>query len=514
MYKDVSTGRFLDKSAKLILRELHKSSLFGLSFKGLGVYKFKLADLASQLGYDQSRTTNLILPLDLFKGGSLRVVVTTAFMRNTSININNDEDDNMSVMSDVSDVSTSPIGASFESAGPTHQGNFLQKLGFQETAAPPRNYEQEEDGEVQDDVNNMPDYFDEECQAGLLDEIKKEIGVNITFEKENNHTAEESIAASQEMNNQNIAHYKLAKSKQKRIQASKEAFELYQIELANRSNKIELLEAELAKQTALNNAQVLELKTQVNILEASLQRERASKTIMNSSDASAVDVINSLKSEIGDISSKYGRVAAELQIMNEDLKYYKLLSEKASAEKKEELQAAQEAATAAVMANMRRAEVEQENADVLNELIEIKMKYANLAIDYESETKKNFAATKRLQDYAQKIASQEVKYLQALAMALPSNAVDTDGKLDAHISNKDNSAVVNVSDIYVDADEKEDQTPTSQNPSRGASFSMPNGPPSRSPSFSLSLAESSGPSVNPLMGRRASLKPVSAVSTD
>lgn len=33
---------------------------------------------------------------------------------------------------------------------------------------------------------------------------------------------------------------------------------------------------------------------------------------------------------------------------------------------------AQEAATAAVMANMRRAEVEQENGDILNELIEIK----------------------------------------------------------------------------------------------------------------------------------------------
>jgi len=46
---------------------------------------------------------------------------------------------------------------------------------------------------------------------------------------------------------------------------------------------------------------------------------------MNSSDANTVEVINSLKSEVGDISSKYGRVAAELQIMNEDLKYYKLL---------------------------------------------------------------------------------------------------------------------------------------------------------------------------------------------
>jgi len=49
-------------------------------------------------------------------------------------------------------------------------------------------------------------------------------------------------------------------------------------QLTNRSNKIEMLEAELTKQTALNNAQILELKTQVNILEASLQRERSNKT--------------------------------------------------------------------------------------------------------------------------------------------------------------------------------------------------------------------------------------------
>ena len=45
------------------------------------------------------------------------------------------------------------------------------------------------------------------------------------------------------------------------------------------------------------------------------------------------------------------------------------------AEKREEMEGAQEAATAAVLANMRRAEVEQENADILNELIEIKVCY-------------------------------------------------------------------------------------------------------------------------------------------
>jgi hypothetical protein len=91
-----------------------------------------------------------------------------------------------------------------------------------------------------------------------------------------------------------------------------------------------------------------------------------------------------------------------------------------------------------------------------------------------------------------------------LAMALPSNALgtffcsnspcvqlwtvqcrcifivaDSDGKLDAHVSNKDNSAEVNVSDIYnLPADEENEDRSNSHNPSRGTSFSfkdLPNG---------------------------------------
>eukprot|EP01036_Dinobryon_divergens_P027450 gene27450-36226_t len=336
LYKDVSTGRFLDKSAKLILRELQKSNFFGLSFKGLGIYKFRLGQLAAQLGYEQSRTQTLLLPLDLFAGGSLRVTLTTAFLRNTSIMLNDgDDDDNMSVLSDMSDLSTAAIGATFDvplsSAGvsdPHNQGNFLQKLGFQASDSASPNYEEEEEG-------NKADYFDEDCQEGLLNEVRRDIGGDLTEDEK------EVSAASREAETQNIAHENLVKSKQKRIQASKEAFELYQKELNSRSLKIQSLEAELSKQAALSSAQILDLKTQVNVLEAALQRERASKSLLGSSDAAALSSMTSAV-EVAEISSKYGRVAAELQIMNEDLKYYKLL-------KTEEMEAAQEAATAAVI---------------------------------------------------------------------------------------------------------------------------------------------------------------------
>ena len=76
------------------------------------------------------------------------------------------------VLSDISDISTAPIGASFDNGGGTdgqHQGNFLQKLGFQADSAAPPNYDEE---------TNNEDYFDEDCQEGLLKEVKKEIAGN------------------------------------------------------------------------------------------------------------------------------------------------------------------------------------------------------------------------------------------------------------------------------------------------------------------------------------------------
>lgn len=47
--------------------------------------------------------------------------------------------------------------------------------------------------------------------------------------------------------------------------------------------------------------------------------------MVHSSDVAAAETIRAAKADIDALSSKYGRVAAELQIMHEDLKYYKLL---------------------------------------------------------------------------------------------------------------------------------------------------------------------------------------------
>jgi hypothetical protein len=98
-----------------------------------------------------------------------------------------------------------------------------------------------------------------------------------------------------------------------------------------------------------------------------------------------------------------------------------------------------------------------------------------MAIDFDNEKKKYGSVNKRLQDYAEKIAQLEVRYVQALSLALPAESVDADGRLRA---NKNESSVgIKVDDIYGallpgDDDEQVIEESRSQNPSRSNSFSV------------------------------------------
>ena len=67
-----------------------------------------------------------------------------------------------------------------------------------------------------------------------------------------------------------------------------------------------------------------------------------------------------------------------------------------------------EAATIASAASFRRAELENENSLLLDELINIKMKYASLNMEFDEEKKKVFSLKKRLQKYAERVATLEV----------------------------------------------------------------------------------------------------------
>ena len=69
----------------------------------------------------------------------------------------------------------------------------------------------------------------------------------------------------------------------------------------------------------------------------------------------------------------------------------------------------QESAAAAVRAVIKRADVETENENLLTELIDIKVNFSNMAIDFDRELKRNSTLKKRLQVYAERVAKLELK---------------------------------------------------------------------------------------------------------
>lgn len=73
------------------------------------------------------------------------------------------------------------------------------------------------------------------------------------------------------------------------------------------------------------------------------------------------------------MASEHSRTAGELSEATEKMLQYKSIAEDAVKEKEEETLAAQEAASAAVMANMRRAELDAEVNELVSELIEYKV---------------------------------------------------------------------------------------------------------------------------------------------
>lgn len=117
---------------------------------------------------------------------------------------------------------------------------------------------------------------------------------------------------------------------------------------------------------------------------------------------------------IAALLSEYGRSAAQVQLLAQDLVYYKQLAEDALRAKAEETLASREAATVAVQACMRRADCEQELEEAVYQLRELQRKHARLTIEYEAEVRRNYTLKARLQLYAQKLSAMEVDYTLSL----------------------------------------------------------------------------------------------------
>lgn len=129
---------------------------------------------------------------------------------------------------------------------------------------------------------------------------------------------------------------------------------------------------------------------------------------------------------VSTLLSEYGRTSAQVQMLAQDLLYYKQLAEEALQAKADETLASREAATVAVQACMRRADCEQELGDAMHQLLELQRRYARLSLQCESEQRRNYGLKSRLQVYAQKLSSLEVNY--SLSMHQPEELKDDEAE--------------------------------------------------------------------------------------
>eukprot|EP01038_Epipyxis_sp_PR26KG_P005754 gene5754-7944_t len=457
IFRDNKTGKLHHKDGKLILRQLKKNNVFGVeSFKGLGLYSIELDGLLNEIGIDQisSSINPIVRVFPLGEVAKIELEIKWKIIKNDS-----DHDETMSMKSFASDSSGnfSTLGASFDEESHNRSSKGKNNKSYRPQSTPSLNTLTIKEGD------------DEEEDAMLdrmLDELEKEEQIASEMNHNNNNISnnndnfeggivekrsnDEMLIMKVSSNDDNIdigkaSSWNIQKTASKnsilRKKANRESFKLYSKALLLRTRRIQELEQQLLSQVEIHRREILKAKSELKVAESLLRVERSDKLTTGIENNNDINSSSNMSSSVPSRSSKSYRMvrmtsesltianaisidddvndlvqlakdsakaSAELLVLKQSLEEYKELAETAIREKNEETAAAQEAATAAVQASMRRAELEMENDDILAELIEIKMKQADLALELDNERKKSFAMKKRLQSYAEQVANLEI----------------------------------------------------------------------------------------------------------
>lgn len=141
-------------------------------------------------------------------------------------------------------------------------------------------------------------------------------------------------------------------------------------ELDKRSSKIHDCQNEIK----LKNQQILDLQSKVHALEMRL-KVRASINNRSLKVTEGSELLHAREEVIQNLCEKYGKAVADLQTVTADYKSLQVEVLKIGARQTESESMAQEAITAAVVAKVRTAELEEENTDLISQLINLKVRY-------------------------------------------------------------------------------------------------------------------------------------------
>ena len=389
LYRE-KNGSFQIKKGKIVLRELIQNKLGGSSYQGLGLCNINLHDFVPNEPNSVMTKDITLTPEGLGRGIIINITISSKFF------ITND-DDGASIMSGVSEYSEqSTLAANFDN----HNINSLlyvsndasrRKLQISPIKQSMTINEGDEEkldkvetktitvsrSEDKEDIVNNTKRIIEEDSKGLVEKYptlsKKFLGLdNITDETN------------------------------ELIDDLKNQIQILQKEVNSKDLAIKAIEIEGENKLEEFKATILSLRTELYVAQQALQQEKSirlslNKEINSKSDSTLATALAMAREETAAVAQEYAQACAECRALEDEVKLLKRTVEMAVKAKNEETQSAIAAATLATAASIRRAELEAETDGLLEELIETKMRCANLAEEKDNIEKKNWLLRRRLQ---------------------------------------------------------------------------------------------------------------------
>lgn len=456
LYRDPKNScAFQDKKGKLIFRQLKKTRLGGEVYKGLGYCNLSLHCLAQELAVSGFKQVEL--PLSGMPGSAVLGRMSVRFLSPTA------DDDNVSILSGMSDMSDlSTMGATFDAeldgirsqkvSSSQPEPSRSAGIGLQIDAI---HEEQEEDvdedtvvGKVRQSPLSLPP---RPVQGGVKRNTEPS-----TRDKDSprespgeffltSTSSRDSLIGAREDSTMALAGRRFPLAQQPTVMTDVDGqtgggepcseINLQRPMSPTRKSgqELELLaeikvlrcqcqdkDEVIARMERDHDGQVQGLKAQIQHLRKELIRAQAdsakpaakkygdAESAMGRSDTLLASALSRAREECSAIAEEYATAAAELQAREEEVQLLRQQLEQAIKDKDLERIASIEAATAAATASYRRAELEEEAETLLADLIETKMKCANMALEVDDERKKVFVHRKRLQKYAERVAALEV----------------------------------------------------------------------------------------------------------
>lgn len=193
-------------------------------------------------------------------------------------------------------------------------------------------------------------------------------------------------------------------------------------------NVIYSLKQETVERDEITQRDALNLRKELTEVKAALKREQSGRAALAAandfSDSLIGESLSHSREELSQLSSEYAAVAAKLEQTTEEFEALKIQYSKVARENENATNALKDVAAAITVATMRRADLEQENNELIDELIVTKVRCANYAADVDKEVIKRFEMSRTIRKYATRVAALEVHLTEFAGMRLSTSTIE------------------------------------------------------------------------------------------